>query len=168
MTLFPHLVNQLADNGTLAVQMLDNCGWNLPYPDASGCQRDGGCRPWTPAVTPPAAWVRSAQPPWLRSLISGAPPIFIPLLLIRRLSTGCRATGLRPIRQAWTSAGRKRASHIANCIAGRTLPKSQCNGRCSCVSHGCLSWRERSPPDRWDRWAEKRRMKGVKGTAIPS
>lgn len=26
-------------------------------------------------------------------LISGAPPIFIPLLLIRRLSTGCRAPG---------------------------------------------------------------------------
>ncbi len=64
-TLFPHLVKQLAANGTLAVQMPDNWQEPLPHPDAAGCQRDGVAGPRAPAVTPARRLVRSAEPPWL-------------------------------------------------------------------------------------------------------
>ncbi len=118
-TLFPHLVNQLADNGTLAVQMPDN--WQEPshtlmrqVASEMGLP-DRGRQP----LLPPAAWydLLSRQ---VAKLISGAPPIFIPLLLIRRLSTGCRAPGYAPIWQAWTSRPEAR-SHTLSRIAGRTL-----------------------------------------------
>ena len=143
-TLFPHLVNQLADNGTLAVQMPDN---------------------WQEPSRPPPGTICSAAR--VAKLISGAPPIFIPLLLIRRLSTGCRAPGYAPIWQAWTSRPEARFSHAISHCWPHTIRYSV-TGRCSCVSHGCLSWRERSPPDRWDRWAEKRSDERCKGSAIPS
>ena len=98
-------------------------------------------------------------------LISGAPPIFIPLLLIRRLSTGCRAPGYAPIWQADEQAGSAFSHAISHCWAHYPL---QCNGKVLLRFHGCLSWRERSPPDRWDRWAEKRSDERCKGSAIPS
>lgn len=165
-TLFPHLVNQLADNGTLAVQMPDN--WQEPshtlmrqVASEMGLP-DRGRQPLLP---PPPGTICSAAR--VAKLISGAPPIFIPLLLIRRLSTGCRAPGYAPIWQAWTSRPEARFSHAISHCWPHTIRYSV-TGRCSCVSHGCLSWRERSPPDRWDRWAEKRSDERCKGSAIPS
>lgn len=119
-TLFPHLVNQLADNGTLAVQMPDN--WQEPshtlmrqVASEMGLP-DRGRQPLP--RPPPRVMICSAAV--VAKLISGAPPIFIPLLLIRRLSTGCRAPGYAPIWQA-RRAGRKRVSHTLSRIAGRTL-----------------------------------------------
>lgn len=118
-TLFPHLVNQLADNGTLAVQMPDN--WQEPsHTLMRQVASEMGLpdRGRQPLLRPPPGTICSAAR--VAKLISGAPPIFIPLLLIRRLSTGCRAPGYalsgRPGR-----AGRKRVSHTLSRIAGRIL-----------------------------------------------
>ncbi len=115
-TLFPHLVNLLADNGTLAVQMPDN--WQEPshtlmrqVASELGLP-DRGRQPLL--SRPPPGTICSAAR--VAKLISGAPPIFIPLLLIRRLSTGCRAPGYAPIWQAWTSRPEARFSHaISHC-----------------------------------------------------
>ncbi|SXD54851.1 trans-aconitate 2-methyltransferase [Klebsiella quasipneumoniae] len=89
-TLFPHLVNQLAVNGTLAVQMPDN--WQEPshtlMRQVAGelGLPDRGRQPCfrrTPGTI--CSPVRAVK------LISGAPPIFIRSLPIRQSSTGCRA-----------------------------------------------------------------------------
>ncbi|VTO23524.1 trans-aconitate 2-methyltransferase [Klebsiella variicola] len=82
-TLFPHLVAQLAVNGTLAVQMPDN--WQEPshtlmrqVADEQGLP-DRGRQP----LLPPDAWYDMLTVRVVK-LISGAPPIFIPSLPIRR------------------------------------------------------------------------------------
>lgn len=125
-TLFPHLVNQLADNGTLAVQMPDN--WQEPshtlmrqVASEMGLP-DRGRQP----LLPPAAWYDLLSR-GVAKLISGAPPIFIPLLLIRRLSTGCRAPGYAPIWQARTSRPEARFSRYLALLAAHY--PLQCNGK---------------------------------------
>ncbi len=119
-TLFPHLVNQLADNGTLAVQMPDN--WQEPshtlmrqVASEMGLP-DRGRQP----LLPPAAWYDLLSRR-VAKLISGAPPIFIPLLHHQAIVDWLQGTGLRPY-LAGRRAGRPaRVSHTLSRIAGRTL-----------------------------------------------
>jgi trans-aconitate 2-methyltransferase len=159
-TLFPHLVAQLADNGTLAVQMPDN--WQEPshtlmrqVASEMGLP-DRGRQP----LLPPDAWYDLLTRQGCEVDIWRT-TYFHPLAshqAISRLAAGHRIASL--------SGGLDEQAGSAFLTRYLALLAEhyplQCNGKVLLRFHGCLSWREKSPPDRWDRWAEKRVMKGVK------
>ncbi len=114
-------------------------------------------------LLPPAAWYDLLSRQGCEVDIWRTTCIFIPLLLIRRLSlTGCRAPGYAPIWQAWTSSAGSAflTRYLALLAAHYPL---QCNGKVppafpAAVYRGAKDRRL----TRWDRWAKSGVMKGVK------
>lgn len=138
-TLFPHLVNQLADNGLLAVQMPDN--WQEPsHTLMRQVAQEMEFRRADVIRCRVRRRITIFSPPAVARWISGEQHITTRWSRTRRLSTGCNPRGFAPTCNRSMPGSRRDSSNAIWRCCSNTIRYSVTERSC-CCSHDCLSSR---------------------------